>query len=195
MDENISKLILPQFEKIKDNDEEILWTSHPKFIPYIFTKFGLNILFLVIKIFGFIVALCFTGFGFVIAFIILISIILSALNSLKEFFLSLRTYYAYSDKRVMITRGIFFKETSVIDYDKITEIEVQVNFAERIFNTGTIIFYTDNKENYWYSISDPYHVFKMVKKTTVDIKTDYNYPNAIRPDTNPGYRTKYKPEN
>ena len=48
MEENISKLISPQFEKIKDNDEEILWTSHPKLIPYILTRFGLNILFLVI---------------------------------------------------------------------------------------------------------------------------------------------------
>jgi hypothetical protein len=34
-------------------------------------------------------------------------------------------------------------------------------------------------------------VFKMVKQTSVDIKTDYNYPNALRPETNPGYKTKY----
>jgi hypothetical protein len=28
----------------------------------------------------------------------------------------------------------------------------------------------------------------------VDVKTDWNYPNALRPEENPGYRTKYNPK-
>jgi hypothetical protein len=28
----------------------------------------------------------------------------------------------------------------------------------------------------------------------VDIKTDFNYPKALRPETNPGYGTKYSPK-
>ena len=35
----------------------------------------------------------------------------------------------------------------------------------------------------------------MVKQTSVNIKTDFNYPNALRPDTNPGYKTKYDRKN
>jgi len=46
----------------------------------------------------------------------------------------------------------------------------------------------------WSNIENVYEVFKQVKKVMVDIKTDYNYPNAKRPPTNPGYNTKYEPE-
>ena len=46
----------------------------------------------------------------------------------------------------------------------------------------------------WEAITDPYEVFKHVKKTSVDIKTDFNYPNALRPEINPGYNTKYDPK-
>ena len=28
----------------------------------------------------------------------------------------------------------------------------------------------------------------------VDIKTDWNYPNKLRPEENPGYDTKYEPK-
>jgi hypothetical protein len=44
----------------------------------------------------------------------------------------------------------------------------------------------------WTAIEDPYQVFKLVKQTSLDIKTDINYPNALRPETNPGYQTKYE---
>jgi hypothetical protein len=40
-------------------------------------------------------------------------------------------------------------------------------------------------------ISDPYEVFKRVKHMSLDIQTDIAYPNALRPDENPGYNTEY----
>ena len=30
-------ILLPEFESIRDDKEEILWTGKPKFIPFIFT--------------------------------------------------------------------------------------------------------------------------------------------------------------
>ncbi|MBU1125608.1 MAG: hypothetical protein KKC84_06260 [Candidatus Omnitrophica bacterium] len=41
------------------------------------------------------------------------------------------------------------------------------------------------------AVEKPYEVFKKLKTVMVDIKTDWNYPNKLRPDENPGYRTKY----
>ncbi len=43
----------------------------------------------------------------------------------------------------------------------------------------------------WEAIQNPNEIFKQVKQVSVDIKTDYNYPNALRPPINPGYKTKY----
>lgn len=42
------------------------------------------------------------------------------------------------------------------------------------------------------SISDYQEVHKMVKKLQTDVYADIMYPNALRPDENPGYKTKYK---
>ena len=43
------------------------------------------------------------------------------------------------------------------------------------------------------AIEDPYAVFKQLKQVSMDIRTDMNYPNQMRPDENPGYKTTYKP--
>ena len=45
-----------------------------------------------------------------------------------------------------------------------------------------------------YDIKNPYQITAKLQKITMDIKTDVYYPNALRPDENPGYNTKYKGE-
>jgi type I site-specific restriction endonuclease len=116
------------------------------------------------------------------------------------------TFYACSNRRVMIRSGIIETIIKIIDYDEISDMQVTVNLFEKMSNAGTIRFFsgrtqTDSDNNVttkvyeaWEAINDPYAVFKKVKQIAVDIKTDYNYPNALRPDTNPGYTTKYEPE-
>jgi len=106
---------------------------------------------------------------------------------------------------VMVRTGFIGTDFKSIDYDKISDIEVTVNFMERAFNVGSIRFFSGRTQendgtttklyDKWEAIPDPYGVFKKVKQVSVDIKTDYNYPNALRPETNPGYNTKYnRPE-
>jgi len=115
------------------------------------------------------------------------------------------TVYGFSNKRIMMKSGFVGAEFKMIDYDKIIDIEVKINPIGSYFNTGTIKFYsgrevTDDEgistklHDEWISIENVYEVFKNVKKVMVDIKTDYNYPNAKRPSTNPGYNTKYYPK-
>jgi hypothetical protein len=94
--------------------------------------------------------------------------------------------------------GIDFKS---IDYDKISDIEVTVNVVERAFHVGTIKFFSGRTQtddgvttklyDRWEAIPNVYEIFKKVKQVSVDIKTDYKYPNALRPETNLGYNTKY----
>ena len=35
-------------------------------------------------------------------------------------------------------------------------------------------------------------VYLKIQKIVMDIQTDIEYPNALRPEENPGYKTKYK---
>ena len=194
--------LLPEFESIKDDKEEILWTGKPKFIPFILANLfgGIFIIsFALIWIFanrswgttnGNDTSSYFWLFG-LLAF-------------LKRVFSFSNTAYSYSDKRVMMRSGFIGTDFKIIDFDKISDIEVTVSFVEKIYNVGTIKFFSGRTQtddgntsklyDSWSAIRYPYEVFKMVKQTSVNIKTDFNYPNALRPDINPGYNTKYDPK-
>lgn len=209
MDSTGNKNLLPEFESIKDDKEEILWTGKPKFIPFIFTGLLGGLAMLAFSVIWLLTARnwgtnsenntssYFWLFG-------LIPLIVGAFTFLKKIFSFPNTVYSYSDKRVMMRTGFIGTDFKIIDYDKISDIEVTVSVVEKMYNVGTIRFFSGRTQtdegkttklyDCWSAIENPYEVFKMVKQTSVNIKTDFNYPNALRPDTNPGYNTKYDPK-
>lgn len=201
------KNLLPEFESIKDDDEEILWIGKPVFIPYILSGLGVGLFTIAFGIIWILTSKYgnfeegsepnswFWLFG-------LVPLLQGAYVFFNKLFSFPNTAYAYSNKRVMMRTGFIGTDFKTIDYDKISDIEVNVNIIERIYNVGTVRFFSGRTQtdegnttklyDKWISIKDPYGVFKLVKQTSVDIKTDFNYPNALRPDTNPGYKTKYE---
>lgn len=204
------KNLAPEFESVKDDDENILWTGKPNFTPYLLNGLGPGIgvlIFFGISYFSFISfqqSAGVKGNNFMLYFGLL-PLAFFLLAFLKKILSFSNTSYAYTDKRIMVRTGFIGTDFKSIDYDKISDIEVTVSFVERAFNVGSIRFFSgrtqvnDNNTtklyDKWESIPDPYSVFKKVKQVSVDIKTDYNYPNALRPETNPGYNTKYnRPE-
>ena len=204
-----NKNLLPEFESIKDDNEEILWTGKPKFVPFIFAGILSGFFVLAFGLVWILTARSFATnndnstspyfwlFG-------LLPLLIGLFGFLKKLFSFPNTVYSYSDKRVMMRSGFIGTGFKTIDYDKISDIEVTVSIIERMYNVGTIRFFsgrtvtdegsTTKLYDSWSAIENPYEVFKLVKQTSVNIKTDYNYPNALRPDTNPGYNTKYKPK-
>ena len=197
--------LLPEFESVKDDNEEILWTGKPKFIPYLIT--GLGLLTGAAIFVGIFVVFTRIGpkdsaFDTFHWIFILFPIGFSLFAFLKKLLAYSNTVYAYTNRRVMMRTGFIGTDFKSIDYDKISDIEVTVNFIERAYNVGTIKFFSGRTEtndgtttklyDRWEAIPNPYEVFKKVKQVSVDIKTDYNYPNALRPDTNPGYNTRYE---
>lgn len=209
MESTNNKILLPEFDSIKDDKEEILWTGKPKFIPFIFTE-----------ILGGLAILAFSAIWILSAknwgtnsdnnsssyfwLFGLIPLIVGAFTFLKKIFSFPNTVYSYSDKRVMMRTGFIGTDFKAIDYDKISDMEVTVSVVEKMYNVGTIRFFSGRTQtdegnttklyDSWSAIENPYKVFKMVKQTSVNVKTDYNYPNALRPETNPGYNTKYDPK-
>lgn len=195
-----------QFKAVKDDDENFIWVGEPKFLPFVCTGIPFLILGLIwgaIDYFGFIIHMPNKMMGFAIPFFALhlFPFWLSILNIFRLFLVHKNTFYAVTNKRVMMRSGFWGIDFNAIDYDKISDIQVTVNPLENMLGVGTVRFsagkvtskgnpLTDD----FIAVENPYEVFKKVKTVGVDVKTDWNYPNKLRPEDNPGYKTKYDPK-
>lgn len=193
----------PQFEAVRDRDEEILWAGKPNFAAFIlrgvpFLIFGL--IWGAIDYFGFLRAMPNNMAGFAIPFFLLhlLPCWAGILNMVRLLLVHGNTCYAFSNKRLMMRSGFWGTDFKVIDYDRISDIEVNVNPIENMLGVGTVQAFSGRTTgrggriyDSFIGITDPYGVFKRIKEVSVDIKADWNYPNALRPEANPGYRTKY----
>ncbi len=114
-------------------------------------------------------------------------------------------HYVLTDKRIYIQSGIIGRDINVVEFMAISEPEVNVGLIEKLRGCGTIRLtpgvYRDRQGNQRTTnkgallhIEDPYNVYKRIKQMSVDIKSDIHYPNALRPEENPGYNTKYEPK-
>jgi hypothetical protein len=115
-----------------------------------------------------------------------------------------RTAYAITNRRVIIQKGVIGRDFDFIDFDKITQANVNVGIFDKLFkgNTGTILVSTPNSfvvtqngaaasPNMLSNITNPYEVYRYFEKVSYDVKTDIEYPNQLRPTINPGYQTSY----
>src|SRR6476661_6817389 len=103
------KNLLPEFESVKDDDEQILWTEKPKLLPYTITGLGLGL--------G---ALFFIGFYYAATktvknedgttgttnwLLVAFPLGIFLWQFLKKLLSYNNTRYAYSNKRVMMRTG------------------------------------------------------------------------------------------
>jgi len=190
-----------QFEQVLDKDEKVLWVGQPKLVPFLLTGLPFLIIgaiWFCLDYFIFIKNMSMSTSPYLIPFFLLhlSPSWMSILNILRLILVYNNTFYTYTNRRLMMRSGFWGTDFKALDYDKITDIEVNVNPIEKIFDVGTIKAYSGVNTVYdrFLAIRNPYEVFKMIKQISVDIKTDYNYPNALRPDQNTGYKTEYKPE-
>ena len=201
-----------EFEAVRDKDEQIFWTGKPAFIPFILRGVPFLIVGLLWGAMDYAVAIRpmlrhegrgFPGFaGFIIPFFALhlLPLWLGVLNMVRLLLVYGNTRYAYTNKRLMMRSGFWGIDFKTIDYDKIQALEVDVDPIEKLLGVGSIQAFSGNTTSRgsrlydaFVGIPTPYDVFKHIKEVSVDIKTDWNYPNALRPEQNPGYRTGYTP--
>ena len=64
-----------------------------------------------------------------------------------------------------------------------------------MLKVGDIYITSNNKAQVLWDIENPYIISNKLQKIVSDIKTDIQYPNALRPETNSGYKTKLADEN
>ena len=121
---------------------------------------------------------------------------------IKRFIESFKVNYYITDLRIYIESGIIGRDIQSIEYKQINKLNVNVDLFGKLFNRGTIALtpdksYSDGDRSYTVrgirliGVEKPYELFKLIKNNSLDVTTDQQYPNAYRPDKNPGYNTRF----
>ncbi len=207
-----------QVDKVLNSNEGVVWSGKPNLILFLVKK--TFFLFLLVALF-FGLSYLFgqtsgehvstkelrqiTGFyyqGWVGLFIFVIYFIYNIL-------LYKNLYYFLTDKRIIIQKGVVGLDFDLVDFEMISNLEVRVGLLDYIIGfgkTGSIFLHspgrfktigrnTYEKPYIIYSIVQPYEIFKLIKKVSFDVKSDINFPNALRDQENKGYKTNYNSDN
>ena len=117
--------------------------------------------------------------------------------------LSIRKYkntaYIVTDRAIYISDGAFSKSLTRKSFAELSNIHMHRGIFDQWFKVGDVIATSGQLTEKGRTaaakicnISEYLEVYNLVKKLQTDIYTDVMYPNALRPDENPGYKTKYK---
>lgn len=99
--------------------------------------------------------------------------------------------YAFTNKRIIIRSGIIGVDFKNIYYSEIESVNLKVGLSDKLLKVGDIYIKSQGQSQVLYDISDPYFISQKLQEIVIDIKTDIEFPNGLRPDENPGYNTKY----
>ena len=99
--------------------------------------------------------------------------------------------YALTNKRIIVKSGIIV-DIKNIYYSEIESVNLKVGLVDKILKVGDIYIKSTNAATVLSDIANPYLIANKLQQIVNDIKTDISFPNALRPNENKGYNTKYK---
>lgn len=194
-----------EFEAIRDPSEKVLWAGKPALVPFLLSGVPFLIAGLcwgAFDYFGFIRHMPRSMAGFAIPFFALhlFPFWASILNEVRLVLVHGNTFYALTDKRILLRSGFWGTDFNAVDYDNVRDASVTVGPVENLLGVGSIRLATAAVTSRGMSVpvslvgvQHPYDVFRQLKQVSLDAKTDWEYPNAQRPASNPGYNTTYDP--
>ena len=205
-----------ELDKVLDQNEKVFWEGKPKFWPFLLGGSIITIifgLFWMVFLIPFIVIAAINisqgglfGWGIFLLPHFWVGIVLVFGIPIYQILVYKHVYYAITNKRVLFQKGLIGRDFEMVDFDQITNTEVDVGVLDKLFGggSGSILISTAGSFTYTrrgavqkpYTIShidNPYEVFKFFKKVSHAVKTDIQFPNKYRPETNPGYGTDYNP--
>lgn len=100
--------------------------------------------------------------------------------------------YVFTDKRIIVRSGLIGIDFKTIFYSDVEGINVKVGFFDRLFKVGDLYIKAHDQSAVLKNIEKPYFFLSKLQQITLDIKTDIQYPNGLRPSENPGYNVKYR---
>ncbi|MBO4628075.1 MAG: PH domain-containing protein [Lachnospiraceae bacterium] len=111
--------------------------------------------------------------------------------------------YAITDRGIYFSRGVLSKEIVFKPFAEITNVSMTRGMIDRMTGCGDVNIICGGRystgagvgsNNFSIrDIPDYQEVFAMVRRMQTDIYADTMYPNALRPENNPGYQTQYQP--
>jgi len=203
-----------ELDKVLDQNEKVFWEGKPKFWPFFLGSSAIMIIFGLVWLI-FLIPFMVTavidivlggslGWGIFLLPHFWIGIILVFGIPIYQILVYKYVYYAITNKRVLFQKGLIGRDFEMVDFDQITNAEVNVGLLDKLFggNSGSILISTAGSFTYGRygpvqrpytlrNIENPYDIFRFFKKVSHAVKTDIQYPNKYRPKTNPGYNTKY----
>ena len=194
-----------EIKQVLNAGEQVLWQGKPKKKAYIFSSiFSMMPFALIWLLFdsGFIIAMFATGamssmpVGAVIGIIVFFAFHLTPVWIwLANIFTAARGYknleYVFTNKRIIIRSGIIGIDFKNIYYTEIESVNLKVGLVDKMLGVGDIYIKSNNKAQILFDIKDPYFITQKLQEIVIDIKTDVEFPNGLRPEENPGYNTKY----
>jgi len=100
--------------------------------------------------------------------------------------------YVFTNKRIIIRSGLIGIDFKNIYYTAIEGINCKVGLFDRMFKVGDLYIKAQDQSAVLVDIPNPYFFLEKLQRITIDIKTDIQYPNDLRPKDNHGYHTNYK---
>lgn len=192
-------------EDVLEDGEKILWRSKPKRSSYIVSAFCKMLPIALIWLLfdgGFIAMFIATDainevWWFIIPFFALhlMPVWMWIGGTVKAAAEVKNIEYVFTGKRIIIRSGVVGIDFKYVFYDKIEGVRVRVGLIDRLYKVGDIYLTAVGTTAVLYDQSDPYQLSTKLQKIASDIKADINFPNAYRPQNNPGYNTEYSVEN
>ncbi len=192
-------------EDVLNDDEKVLWRGKPNAKSYVLAAMlkmlPIAIIWLIFDG-AFIVGISIgmshgqiplSLLGFIIPFFLLhlMPVWMWIINTVKAFKEVKNIEYAITDRRVIIRSGVIGIDFKFVNYTEIDSVNIKVGFIDKIFKVGDIYINSSVNSAVLWDVSNPYKIGRALQKVTTDIKSDIHYPNALRPEENPGYKTRY----
>jgi len=167
-----------QFGPVLEPNEKVHWVGKPIFALYLLTGVPFLVGGLIWGLFDYVFFKAggtFPGpFGAVLPIFLLVHAApcwLSILNMLRLALTYRNTFYLVTDRRLILRSGFVGVDFKSVDYDKIQDLEVNVNPFEKLFAAGTVraatatIGWNNRPERKKFvAITSPYEVFKQIKQ-------------------------------
>lgn len=105
------------------------------------------------------------------------------------------TMYYVTNRRMVIQSGYWAVNEVSLFYKEVEHAQVHIGLVSKLFQTGSIWFNGDYRKNgfVFEELENPNEAYRKIQKIILDIQTDMEYPNALRPEINEGYNTEYRP--
>lgn len=198
MKQNSIEDILSDGEKIlqrlKPNKKVLLLESIFKGLPFVLLWVAFDAFFIIMMI----KTNAFKEQPGLIAFVIvffalhLLPLWLYIANIVKNVVGAKNIEYVFTTKRIIIRSGVIGIDFKNIYYTDVEGINCKVGIFDRMFKVGDLYIKAFNQSAVLMNITTPYFFLEKLQKITLDIKTDIQYPNDLRPKENHGYNTEYK---